>query len=156
MSIFDPEKILVIPLKKKHQVRIFKLIQTLSAVSLKGGGRVPISVILKIAHWDKKPVGERIRKSRGDLILKSREGHLQGTFMNSGKPLTEAIDKVPMMQPEIIIGKRIDGFFQLTKRRLVFSHIRGISVHNTIGDNALSFTYKIQKIIFTPRTVTVI
>ncbi len=156
MPIFDAEKILVIPLKKKHQVRIFKLIQTLSAVSLKGGGRIPISVILEIAHWDKKSVGVRIKKTRDDLILKSRKGRLRGTFMNNGKPLKEAIDKVPMMRPEIIIGKRIDGFFQIAKRQLVFSHIRGISIHNTIGDNALSFTYQVQKIIFTPSTVTVI
>ncbi len=156
MPILDPEKVLVIPLKKKHQVRIFKLIQTFSAVSLKGGGRIPISVILEIAHWDKKSVGVRIKKTRGDLMLKSKEGQLQGTFMNSGKPLTEAIDKVPMMKPEIVIGKRIDGFFQIAKRQLVLSNIRGVAVHNTIGDNALSFTYKVQKIILTPRTVTMI
>ena len=156
MPMPDSEKLLVIPLKKKHSVRVVQLIQSLSAVSLKGGGKVPISLIIEIAQWHKKPVGARIQKSRGNLLLKSKQGHLQGTFMNTGRPLREAIDKVPMMKPEIIIGKRIDGFFQISKQQLVLSHIRGVSVHNTIGDNALSFTYKVQKIILTPKTVAVI
>ena len=156
MPTLDPEKLLVIPIKQKHAPRIMKLIQSLSAVSLKGGGKVPISLIIEIAQWHKKPVGARIQKSRGHLVLKSNQGQLQGTFMNTGVALREAIDKVPMMQPEIIIGKRIDGFFQIAKQQLVLSKIRGVSVHNTIGDNALSFTYKVRKIILTPKSVAVI
>jgi hypothetical protein len=156
MPAIDPEKILVIPIKQKHAPRIMKLIQSLSVVSLKGGGKVPISLIVEIAQWHKKPVGTRIKQRRGDFLLKSKQGQLQGTFMNNGKALREAIDKVPMMQPEIIIGKRIDGFFQIAKDQLVLSNIRGVSVHNTVGDNVLSFTYKVQRIILTPKTVSVI
>jgi hypothetical protein len=156
MPAIDPGKILVIPIKKKHAPRVMKLIQSLSVVSLKGGGKVPISLIIEIAEWHKKPVGARIKQRRGDLLLQSKKEQLQGTFMNNGKALREAIDKVPMMQPEIIIGKRIDGFFQIVKNQLVLSRIRGVSVHNTVGDNVLSFTYKVHKIVLTPKTVSVI
>jgi len=156
MPAIDPGKILVIPIKKKDAPRVMKLIQSLSVVSLKGGGKVPISLIVEIAEWHKKPVGARIKQSRGDLLLQSKQEQLQGTFMNNGKALREAIDKVPMMQPEIIIGKRIDGFFQIAKNQLVLSRIRGVSVHNTVGDNVLSFTYKVHKIVLTPKTVSVI
>ncbi|MCH7500221.1 MAG: hypothetical protein IH886_09460, partial [Nitrospinae bacterium] len=118
MPMFNPEGLIVIPLKEKHQQRVYALIQLLSAVALQGGGKVPIQRIIELAHWQAKPVGARIQKSRGDLLLNSRRGQLQGTFMNAGQPLREAIDKVPMMKPEIIIGKRIDGFFQITKNKL--------------------------------------
>lgn len=156
MPIIDPEKLLVIPIKEKHAPRVMKLIQSLSAVSLKGGGKVPLQHIIEIAEWQKKPVGTRIKSSRGDLLLRSKKGQLQGNFLNSGKPLQEVIDKVPMMKPEIIIGKKIEGFFQIAKNQLVLSRIRGVSVHNTVGDNVLSFTFKVQKIILTPKSVAVI
>ncbi len=42
MPAIDPEKLLVIPIKEKHAPQVMKLIQSLSAVSLKGGGKVPI------------------------------------------------------------------------------------------------------------------
>jgi len=156
MPTFDPAKLLVIPIREKHAPRVMQLIQSLSAVSLKGGGKVPLQHIIEIAEWQKKPVGARIKSNRGDLLLKSKKGQLQGNFLNNGKALREAIDKVPMMKPEIIIGKRIDGFFQIAKNQLILSNIRGVSVHNTIGDNALSFTYKVQKITLTPKSVAVI
>ncbi len=156
MPMFNPEGLIVIPLKEKHQQRVYALIQLLSAVALQGGGKVPIQRIIELAHWQAKPVGARIQKSRGDLLLNSRRGQLQGTFMNTGRPLREAIDKVPMMKPVILIGRRIDGFFQIEKSRLTLSRIRGISLHNTIGDDLLSFTYKVKKIIITPQNVTVI
>lgn len=155
MPMFNPEGIVVIPLKEKHQERVYALIQSLSAVALQGGGKVPIQRIIELAQWQAKPVGARIKKSRGDLVLNCRRGQLQGTFMNTGRALREAIDKVPMMKPVILIGRRIDGFFHIEKSRLTLSRIRGISLHNTIGDNAFDFTYKVKKIIITPQNVTV-
>jgi hypothetical protein len=156
MPKIDPEKLLVIPIKEKHAPRVLKLIQSLSTVSLKGGGKVPIQHIMEIAEWHKKPVGARIKQSRGDLMLISEKGKLQGTFLNNGKALQEPINKVPMMKPEIIIGKKIGGIFHIAKNQLVLSKIQGVSVLNTVGDNVFSFTYKVQKIILTPQTVAVL
>lgn len=156
MPAVDPEKLLVIPIKEKHAPRVMKLIQSLSAVSLKGGGKVPLQHIMEIAGWHKKPVGARIKQSRGDLLLKSEKGQLQGVFMNNGKALQEPLNKVSMMKPEIIIGKKIGGIFLIAKNQLVLSKIQGVSVLNTVGDNMFSFTYKVQKIILTPKTVAVI
>jgi len=150
------DSILVFPLKEKHGKRVRKLVQRMSALALSGGGRLPLAVILQIAHWDKKSVGVRIAKTRGDVMLNSRRNQLNGTFMNTGKALKETVDEVPMMKPEIVIGRRIDGFFEIAGEQLTLHHIRGVSVYNTIGDNVASFTVKVKQVIISPQSVALI
>lgn len=145
--------ILVLPLQEKHQKRVAKLIKKLGEIALKGGGKVPLSMILEIAHWEKKSVGIRALRSRGDLILNSKKGKLEGTFLNTGKPMKEAVENIPMMKPELIIGRRIDGFFKITKNQLILHHIRGISVHNNDDGGLMDLTYKVQQITISPESV---
>lgn len=145
--------ILVLPLKQKHQKRVAKLIETLGSVALKGGGKVPLPMILEIAHWEKKSVGIRAVRSRGALVLNSKKGTLEGTFMNTGKPMKEVVENIPMMKPELLIGRRIDGFFKIVKNQLILHHIRGISVHNEADGGVMDITYKVQQITIAPDSV---
>ncbi len=73
-----------IPIPEKDQKKVAQLIQFIGQMSLKGGGKVPLLHILNIAGFDQKK-GMRIQKIRGDLVLKSEKGKLEGMFLNIGK-----------------------------------------------------------------------
>ena len=80
MPMFNPEGLIVMPLKEKHQQRVYALIQLLSAVALQGGGKVPLQHIIELAYWQAKPVGARTHTRRGDMVWNSRRGQFQGTL----------------------------------------------------------------------------
>jgi hypothetical protein len=101
----DFKSIFEIPIAKQDQKKVAQLIQFIGNMSLKGGGKVPLMHILNIAGLDKKD-GLRIQKIRGDLILRSEKGKLEGLFLNAGQKIREKIPNVPMFTPEII-GEKI-------------------------------------------------
>jgi len=70
----DLKNIFEIPLREKDGKRVKQLIQYIAQVSAQGGGKVPLDDILVLAGWQGKKEGIRIKKQRGDLILKSRKG----------------------------------------------------------------------------------
>jgi hypothetical protein len=151
----DLKSILEIPIAKQDQKKVAQLIQFIGKMSLKGGGKVPLMHILDIAGFEKKE-GIRIQKIRGDLILQSQKGKLEGLFFNNGKKLREKIPNVPMFTPEIIGEKKIGGNFKVSKNRLDLTKIQGLTVFKTVGDNLFDLKFKVQKAILTPKTVTVI
>ena len=151
----DLENIFEIPIAEQDQKKVAQLIQFIGKMSLKGGGKVPLMHILDIAGFEKKE-GIRIQKIRGDLILQSQKGKLEGLFFNNGKKLREKIPNVPMFTPEIIGEKKIGGNFKVSKNRLDLTKIQGLTVFKTVGDNLFDLKFKVQKAILTPKTVTVI
>ena len=150
----DLNNIFEIPIAKQDQKKVAQLIQYIGKVSLKGGGKVPLLHILTIAGFDKKE-GTRIQKMRGDLILRSQKGTLEGLFLNTGQKLREKIPNVPLT-PEIIGEKKIGGNFKVTKDQLDLTKIQGLTVFKTIGDNLFDLKFKVQRVILTPKTVAVI
>ena len=144
-----------IPIAKRDHKKVAELIQFIGKMSLKGGGKVPLLHILKIAGFDQKE-GVRIQKMRGDLILQSQKGKLEGLFLNTGKKLREKIPNVPMFTPEIIGEKKIGGNFKVSKDHLDLSKIQGITVFKTVGDNLFNLKFKVQRVVLTPKTVAVI
>jgi hypothetical protein len=151
----DLKNIFEIPIAKKDHKKVAQLIQFIGKMSLKGGGKVPLLHILTIAGFDKKE-GLRIQKLRGDLILRSEKGTLGGLFLNTGKKLREKIPNVPLFTPEIIGEKKIGGNFKVSKNQLDLSQIQGLTVIKTVGDNLFDLKFKVQKVVLTPKTVTVI
>ena len=144
-----------IPIARPDQKKVAQLIQFIGKMSLKGGGKVPLLHILNIAGFDKKE-GMRIQKMRGDLILQSQKGTLEGLFLNTGKKIREKIPNVPMFAPEIIGEKKIGGNFKVTKNRLDLSKIQGLTIFKTVGDNLFDLKFKVQRVILTPKTIAVI
>lgn len=152
----DLKSIFEIPLKEKDGKRVKQLIQYIARVSARGGGKVPLDDILLLAGWQGKKEGVRIKKLRGDLILKSRKGQMEGTFLNSGKRLRETLSDVPMFTPDIIVEKRVGGFYKVGKDQLELSKIQGLTVIKTIGDNLFDIKLPVRKVLLTPKTVSVI
>ncbi len=148
------ENIFEIPIAEKDQKKVAQLIQFIGKLSLKGGGKVPLQHILNIAGFDKKE-GVRIQKMRGDLILKSEKGKLKGLFLNTGKKLREKIPDVPLT-PEIIGEKKINGNFKVSKNQLDLTRIQGLTVIKSLGENLFDLKFKVEKVVLTPKTVTVI
>lgn len=151
----DLKNIFEIPIAEQDHKKVARLIQFIGKMSLKGGGKVPLLHILTIAGFDKKE-GIRIQKIRGDLILQSQKGKLEGLFLNTGKKLRERIPNVPMFTPEIIGEKKIGGNFKVSKNRLDLTKIKGLTVFKTVGDDLFDLTFKVQKVILTPKTIAVI
>jgi len=151
----DLKNIFQIPIAKQDQKKVVQLIQFIGNMSLKGGGKVPLLHILNIAGFDKEE-GMRIQKIRGDLILRSQKGKLEGLFLNTGKKLREKISNVPMFTPEIIGEKKIGGNFKVSKGHLDLSRIQGLTVFKTVGDNLFDLKFKVQRVVLTPKTIAVI
>lgn len=151
----DLKNIFEIPIAKEDHKKVAQLIQFIGKMSLKGGGKVPLLQILTIAGFDKKE-GVRIQKLRGDLILRSEKGKLEGLFLNAGQKLREKIPNVPMFTPEIIGEKKIGGNFKVTKDQLDLTNIQGLTVFKSVGDDLFDLKFKVQKVILTPKTVAVI
>jgi hypothetical protein len=151
----DLKNIFEIPIAEKDQKKVAQLIQFIGKMSLKGGGKVPLMHILNIAGFKKKE-GLRIQKIRGDLILQSQKGKLEGLFLNTGKKLREKIPNVPMFTPEIIGEKKIGGNFKVAKNQLDLTKIQGLTVFKTVGDNLFDLKFKVKRVILTPKTVAVI
>ena len=151
----DFKSIFQIPIARQDQKKVAELIQFIGRMSLKGGGKVPILHILSIAGFEKKE-GLRIQKMRGDLILQSQKGKLKGRFLNTGQQLREKIPNVPMFTPEIIGDKKIGGNFKVSKAQLDLTHIQGLTVFKTVGDDLFDLKFKVQRVILTPKTVAVI
>ena len=150
----DLKNIFEIPIARQDQKRVAQLIQFIGKMSLKGGGKVPLLHILKIAGFTRKE-GVRIQKIRGDLILWSQKGKLEGRFFNSGKKIREKILNVPLT-PEVIGEKKIGGQFKVTKNRLDLSKIQGLTVFKAVGDNLFDLKFKVKRVILTPKTIAVI
>ena len=146
----DLDNLFEIPIHERDQKKVAQLIQFIGKMSLKGGGRVPLQHILDIAGFKKKE-GIRIQKIRGDLILKSQKGKLEGRFFNTGQKLREKIPNVPTFTPEIIGEKKIGGNFKVSKNQLDLSKIQGITVFKSVGDNLFDIKYKVQRVILTPK-----
>ncbi len=144
-----------IPIPERDHKKVAQLIQLIGNMSLKGGGKVPLLYILNVAGLDKKK-GMRIQKMRGDLILKSEKGKLDGLFLNTGQKFREEIPNVPLFTPEIIGEKKIGGNFKVSKNRLDLSNIQGLTVFKTVGDNLFDLKFKVRKVVLTPKTVTVV
>jgi hypothetical protein len=151
----DLKNIFEIPIAEQDQKKVAQLIQFIGKMSLKGGGKVPLMHILNIAGFEKKE-GLRIQKIRGDLILQSQRGKLEGLFINTGKKLREKIPNVPMFTPEIIGEKKIGGNFKVAKNQLDLTKIQGLTVFKTVGDNLFDLKFKVKRVILTPKTVAVI
>ncbi len=148
------ESIFEIPIAEKDQKKVAQLIQFIGKLSLKGGGKVPLLHILTIAGFDKKE-GVRIQKMRGDLILISEKGKLEGLFLNIGKKLREKLLDVPLT-PEIIGKKKINGKFKVAKNQLDLTKIQGLTVIKSLGEDLFDLKFKVEKVILTPKTVAVI
>ena len=151
----DFKNIFQIPIAERDHKKVARLIQFIGKMSLKGGGKVPLLHILTIAGFDKKE-GIRIQKIRGDLLLQSEKGKLEGLFLNTGKKLREKIPNVPLFTPEIIGEKKIGGNFKVSKNQLDLSKIQGLTVIKTFGDNLFDLKFKVQRVVLTPKTVAVI
>lgn len=151
----DLKNIFEIPIAEQDQKKVAQLIQFIGKMSLKGGGKVPLLHILSIAGFEKKE-GVRIQKIRGDLILQSQKGKLEGLFLNTGKKIREKIPNVPMFTPEIIGDKKIGGNFKVAKDQLDLTKIQGLTVFKTVGDNLFDLKFKVKRVILTPKTVAVI
>ena len=151
----DLKNIFEIPIAQHDQKRVAQLIQFIGKMSLKGGGKVPLLHILNIAGFEKRE-GMRIQKMRGDLILQSQKGKLEGLFLNTGQKLREKIPNVPMFTPEIIGDKKIGGNFKVSKNHLDLSKIQGLTVFKTVGDNLFNLRFKVQRVVLTPKTIAVI
>lgn len=151
----DIENIFQIPIHERDQKKVAQLIQFIGQLSLKGGGKVPLRQVLEIAGFDKRE-GMRIQHKRGDLILGSNKGKLEGRFYNAGQKMREKIPNVPMFTPEIIGEKKIGGKFKVYKNRLDLTNIQGLTVIKSVGDNLFDLTFKVEKVILTPKAVTVI
>ena len=149
----DPNKIFKIPLKEKDGKRVKQLIQYFAQVSSKGGGKVPLDDILILANWQSKKESIRITKQRGDLILKSRKGQMKGTFLNSGQRLREKVSDASMLSPDIIVEKKMGGFYTIKKDQLELSNIQGLAVIKTIGDNLATIKLRIRTVLLTSKTV---
>ena len=149
----DPKNIFEIPLGKKDGERVKRIIQYISQVSAQGGGEVPLNDILVLANWQDKKESIRIKKQRGALILKSRKGQMEGTFLNSGERLRETVSDVSMFTPDIIVEKKMGGFYKVKKDQLELSKIKGLTVIKTIGDNLVNIKLRISKILLTSKTV---
>jgi hypothetical protein len=154
--MFDELKnIFEIPVAEQDQKKVAQLIQFIGKMSLKGGGKVPLLHILSIAGFDKKE-GMRIQKIRGDLILKSQKGKLEGLFLNAGQKMREKIPNVPMFTPEIIGEKKIGGNFKVAKNQLDLTQIKGLTVFKSLGEDLFDLKFKVKKVILTPKTIAVI
>jgi len=151
----DLNNIFEIPIAKQDHKKVAQLIQFIGKMSLKGGGKVPLMHILNIAGLDKKD-GLRIQKIRGDLILRSQKGKLEGLFLNTGKKIREKIPNVPMFTPEIIGERKIGGNFKVTRNQLDLTKIQGLTVFKSLGEDLFDLKFKVQKVILTPKTVVVI
>ena len=149
------KNIFEIPIAEKDHKKVAQLIQFIGNMSLKGGGKVPLLQILTIAGFDKQE-GIRIQKIRGDLILRSEKGKLEGLFLNAGQKIREKIPNVPMFTPEIIGEKKIGGNFKVTKNQLDLTKIQGLTVFKTVGDILFDLKFKVKRVILTPKTVAVI
>ena len=149
----DPNNIFKIPLREKDGKRVMQLIQYFAQVSAKGGGKVPLDDILILANWESKKESIRIKKQRGDLILKSRKGQMKGTFLNSGQRLREKVSDASMLSPDIIVEKKMGGFYKIKKDQLELSDIQGLAVIKTIGDNLATIKLRIRTVLLTSKTV---
>lgn len=157
LRIFDDMKnIFNIPLREKDGARVKQIIQYIARLSAQGGGKMPMDDILTLAGWSGKKESLRIKKLRGDLILKSRKGQMEGTFLNAGKRLRETIPDVPLFTPDLIVEKRVGGFYKVQKDQLELSKIQGLTVIKTIGDNLFDIKLPVRKVLLTPTTVSVI
>jgi hypothetical protein len=151
----DLKSIFEIPIAEQDQKKVAQLIQFIGKMSLKGGGKVPLIHILSIAGFDKKE-GMRIQKIRGDLILQSQKGKLEGLFLNAGQKMREKIPNVPMFTPEIIGEKKIGGNFKVAKNQLDLTKIQGLTVFKSLGEDLFDLKFKVKKVILTPKTIAVI
>ena len=151
----DLTSIFEIPIAKEDHKKVAQLIQFIGKMSLKGGGKVPLLHILTIAGFDKKE-GIRIQKIRGDLILRSEKGKLEGLFLNAGHKLREKIPNVPMFTPEIIGEKKIGGNFKVSKNQRDLTKIQGLTVFKSLGEDLFDLKFKVKQVILTPKTVAVI
>ena len=152
----DLKNIFEIHLRENDGKRVNQFIKYIARVSAQGGGKVPLDDILVLAGWQGKKEGIRIKKQRGDLILKSRKGQMEGTFLNSGQRLRETVSDVPMFTPDIIVEKKVGGFYKVKKDQLELSKIQGLFVITTIGENLLTIKLPVRKVLLTPKTVSVI
>jgi len=151
----DLKNIFEIPVAEQDQKKVAQLILFIGKMSLKGGGKVPLLHILSIAGFDKKE-GMRIQKIRGDLILRSQKGKLEGMFLNAGQKMREKIPNVPMFTPEIIGEKKIGGNFKVAKNQLDLTQIQGLTVFKSLGEDLFDLKFKVKKVILTPKTIAVI
>jgi hypothetical protein len=149
------KNIFEIPIAEKDQKKVAQLILFIGKMSLKGGGKVPLQHILDIAGIDKRE-GIRIQKIRGDLILRSEKGKLEGLFLNTGKKIREKIPNVPVFTPEIIGEKKIGGNFKVSKNQLDLTKIEGLTVFKSLGEDLFDLKFKVKQVILTPKTVAVI
>jgi putative methionine-R-sulfoxide reductase with GAF domain len=152
----DLKSLFEIPLRKKDSKRVKQIIQYITRVSIQGGGKVPLEDILVLGGWQGKKEGIRIKKQRGDLILKSRKGQLAGTFLNSGQRLRETVSDESMFTPDIIVEKKLVGFYKVKKDQLELSKIQGLTTITTIGDNLAKIKLPFRKVLLTPNTVSMI
>ena len=151
----DFKSIFEIPIAKQDQKKVAQLIQFIGNMSIKGGGKVPLMHILNIAGLDKKD-GLRIQKIRGDLILRSQKGKLEGLFLNTGQKLREKIPNVPIFTPEIIGEKKIGGNFKVAKDQLDLTKIQGLTVFKSLGEDLFDLKFKVKQVVLTPKTIAVI
>jgi putative methionine-R-sulfoxide reductase with GAF domain len=152
----DLKSLFEIPLRKKDSKRVKQIIQYITRVSIQGGGKVPLEDILVLGGWQGKKEGIRIKKQRGDLILKSRKGQLAGTFLNSGQRLRETVSDESMFTPDIIVEKKLVGFYKVKKDQLELSKIQGLTTITTIGDNLAKIKLPFRKVLLTLNTVSMI
>ena len=149
----DPNNIFQIPLREKDGKRVKQLIQYFARVSSQGGGKVPLDDILVLANWQDKKEGIRFKKQRGDLILKSRKGQMEGSFLNSGQRLREKVSDASMLSPDIIVERKMGGFYKVKKDQLELSNIQGLAVIKTMGDNLVDIKIRIRTVLLTSKTV---
>ena len=77
---------------------------------------------------------------------------MEGTFLNSGQRLRETVSDVSMFTPDIIVEKKMEGFYKVKKDQLELSKIQGLTVIKTIGDNLVNIKLPVRKVLLTSKT----
>ncbi|MCH6580669.1 MAG: hypothetical protein IH802_09975, partial [Nitrospinae bacterium] len=60
------------------------------------------------------------------------------------------------LNPDIIVEKKVGGFYKYKKDQMELSKFQGLYVITTIGENLLTITLPVRKVLLTPKTVSVI
>ena len=158
MSNPNPKSLLSFSLDGHEREKARALITMMAQVASKGGGKVPMGRVLDILQF-KAAVAERVRSSRGALVIKSPEGRagkLRGTFTNMGDVLRETAPAKQSLQPEFTIDRLVGGYFSIGRDSLELSKITGLrAALLLIGSkkNKPLFTYRIQRVLLQPTMV---
>ena len=73
--------------------------------------------------------------------------------LNSGRRLREKVSDASKLSPDIIIEKKMGGFYKVKKNQLELSNIQGLAVIKTIGDNLATIKLRIRTVLLTSKTV---